>query len=344
MVGARDAHALLALLVAGEREPAASLAAQWMTHRARVGPAAVGRDSARAMMVTAAHLGAVETVRTLAHELRNELSGGRAQWWIATAEQRAGDVVSARHTLGSAPCEAAPGPSRKMIERRMMFPLTEASLDACACAVRDELEVRALARASLLGLIARSARTTPLTAALACATLLAFCALRHTGDLGPASLAAHGGMLVPLRDARGVCALLTYGFVHASGGHLAVNLASLLALGRLVEPRLGAPRYALVYALSGALGGVVALLTSAPGTVLVGASGSLFGLAGASLAQTLAHKTLRATPEGRLQLAALIALCAAQFALDAGARGVSSGAHLGGLLAGAALGALLKSR
>lgn len=77
---------------------------------------------------------------------------------------------------------------------------------------------------------------------------------------------------------------VTYAFLHAGIGHLLGNMLTLVFLGDTVIRRLGQGGFALIYGLS-ALGGAAlfGLLTSNPAP-MVGASGALFGLAGAWLA------------------------------------------------------------
>ena len=76
---------------------------------------------------------------------------------------------------------------------------------------------------------------------------------------------------------------LTYALLHGGPGHLAGNMATLLGLGRIVVDRAGQSRFLLLYLIS-TLGGALAfgLMTISP-SPMVGASGALFGLAGAWL-------------------------------------------------------------
>lgn len=77
---------------------------------------------------------------------------------------------------------------------------------------------------------------------------------------------------------------LTYGFLHGGLAHFAVNMVTLWSLGVWVIERVGAGRFAVIYALS-LLGGAAAFaLLAADLRPMVGASGALFGLAGAVLA------------------------------------------------------------
>jgi len=74
--------------------------------------------------------------------------------------------------------------------------------------------------------------------------------------------------------------LLTVTLVHASPFHIAFNMLALWALGRSLEPLLGRWRFLTLYVLS-ALGGSVLTALIAPTTVVVGASGAVWGLLGA---------------------------------------------------------------
>lgn len=78
----------------------------------------------------------------------------------------------------------------------------------------------------------------------------------------------------------------SYGFLHAGFAHMAMNMVTLWALGTLVLGRVGLRGFGLVYGVS-LLGGAVGYGLLAPGlSPMVGASGALFGLAGAVLAWT----------------------------------------------------------
>ena len=77
---------------------------------------------------------------------------------------------------------------------------------------------------------------------------------------------------------------LTYAFLHGGWLHLVVNMITLWSLGHAAIARVGRRGFVIVYLLSiigGALG--YAALWTAP-VPMVGASGALFGLAGAWLA------------------------------------------------------------
>ncbi len=74
---------------------------------------------------------------------------------------------------------------------------------------------------------------------------------------------------------------VSYAFLHGGFGHLAGNMLTLVALGRIVAERAGTSGFAIVYAIS-AFGGALAFArASTSPQPMVGASGALFGLAGA---------------------------------------------------------------
>jgi len=78
---------------------------------------------------------------------------------------------------------------------------------------------------------------------------------------------------------------VTYQFLHAYPWHLIMNMLGLYFFGPIVEGHFGARRYLAFYLLCGIAGAaffslmaVMRLLSIDPGTPLVGASGSIFGL------------------------------------------------------------------
>ncbi|MFT6073150.1 MAG: membrane associated rhomboid family serine protease [Yoonia sp.] len=92
------------------------------------------------------------------------------------------------------------------------------------------------------------------------------------------------GNWTPNFTGQSITMFVTYGFLHASLTHLAVNMITLWSLGSAVIVRVGVGGFVLLYAgsiLGGSLG--YALLASGV-QPMVGASGALFGLAGGLLA------------------------------------------------------------
>lgn len=127
--------------------------------------------------------------------------------------------------------------------------------------------------------------------------------------------------------------LVTSGFVHVNLMHAGFNCLLLYQLGLLLEPALGRFRFALLYAVS-LLGGSVGVLMLDPNALSVGASGAVFGL----LAAAVVGLRQRGINPMQTGLGGLLVL---NLILTFAVPGISVGAHLGGLVTGAAVGALL---
>ena len=126
---------------------------------------------------------------------------------------------------------------------------------------------------------------------------------------------------------------LTSAFLHADVLHLLFNLYALWIVGQYLEPILGRARFSVLYVLS-ALGGAVGglLLPGTAGSSLVGASGAVFGLFAALL---VVNRQL-----GR-QTGQVVGLIVVNFVIGVLVAGISWQAHLGGLVTGGVVAALL---
>ena len=127
---------------------------------------------------------------------------------------------------------------------------------------------------------------------------------------------------------------VTYGFLHAGFWHLALNMVTLLSLAPIVGDRVGDRGLLLIYTLSILGGGLGFSLLAETYRPMVGASGALFGLAGAILAWDYVDRfTLdrRLWPVARAVLLLALLNVALYFAMD---RLLAWEAHLGGFIAG----------
>ena len=100
----------------------------------------------------------------------------------------------------------------------------------------------------------------------------------------------------PNYPAQPIVMFASYGFLHAGLLHLLVNMITLLGLGPPLARGIGAGRFLMLYAVSliGGAAGFAALSHAA--APMIGASGALFGLAGAYLARDYARRAARALP------------------------------------------------
>jgi membrane associated rhomboid family serine protease len=133
-----------------------------------------------------------------------------------------------------------------------------------------------------------------------------------------------------------VAMFVTYAFLHAGVLHLAMNTLTLVSLGSEVVRRVGPRRFLAVYGLS-VLGGAVGFGLLAPTLrPMVGASGALFGLAGALAAWEWLDRRDDGVPRGPVVRFVLFLVV-----LNVGLWWAMQGqlaweTHLGGFVAGAA--------
>ena len=141
--------------------------------------------------------------------------------------------------------------------------------------------------------------------------------------------------------------LFTYMFLHGGPMHIFFNMWCLWDLGRLCETLYGRWTYAAIYLITGVAGGLASVAWN-PGVLSVGASGAIFGLAGALAASyylgefSLPNFAIRGTLRSLAFFIGFNVLFGIGFNIFAGSSGgVDNAAHIGGLLSGAALGALI---
>ena len=133
--------------------------------------------------------------------------------------------------------------------------------------------------------------------------------------------------------------MLTSNYVHIGILHIFLNMWCLWNLGRLAELIFGGSTLLLIYTLCG-LAGSMASLWWHPTFVGAGASGAIFGLAGALIAALYLGKL--PFPRQALQGTLRSLLAFAGYNLLFGVFGpIDNSAHIGGLVMGLALGAVI---
>ena len=126
--------------------------------------------------------------------------------------------------------------------------------------------------------------------------------------------------------------LVTAAFLHGSFLHIAFNMYVLFALGPTLERILGHGRYLTLYVLAALGGGVASYVFSDIRTVSVGASGAIFGLMGALV---VAGRRLR------YDITQVLVLLGINVVIGFFSPGVDWRAHLGGLVTGAVVAAIM---
>jgi rhomboid protease GluP len=155
------------------------------------------------------------------------------------------------------------------------------------------------------------------------------------------------GALIPKNVLQGEWwRLITAMFLHAGWLHVTSNLIGLLVLGPFVESTLGGARCLLLYLLSGVGANAVFVVLSRhdPNEMLVGASGAIMGLAGASAAIVLRGWKKEGSAAARRGVGNIAAMLAMQVAFDFNVPGVSDLCHMLGFALGLISGFLLIPR
>jgi rhomboid protease GluP len=151
-----------------------------------------------------------------------------------------------------------------------------------------------------------------------------------------------GAKSTPLIAAGEYWRLFTSMFLHVGVMHLAFNGYALFIIGTEMERLLGPGRFLSIYLLSGLLGSLASYAFS--DSLAAGASGAIFGIIGAQAAFFLVHRERLGTwGTRRLGSIALVLVLNLVWGFSQPGR-IDNLAHVGGLLAGAALGWALTPR
>jgi membrane associated rhomboid family serine protease len=126
--------------------------------------------------------------------------------------------------------------------------------------------------------------------------------------------------------------LVTSMFVHYSLLHIGFNMLVLWMLGPQLEQVLGHVRFSVLYLVAGLGGSVASFWFSDPRVLAAGASGAIFGLMGAYV---VVGKALRA------DVTQVLGLIAVNIVIGFAVPNTDWRAHLGGLVTGAVVGAVL---
>lgn len=135
--------------------------------------------------------------------------------------------------------------------------------------------------------------------------------------------------------------LLTGTFLHGGAIHLGMNMLGLWGAGMLLNRMYGNGQFLLVYVLSALAGASASLHFGAQTAVSVGASGAVFGVVGALVVAV--RRRREQLPKALVKQIMTSEAVFLFYALANGfaRQGIDNAAHVGGLLAGAAMGFVL---
>ena len=157
----------------------------------------------------------------------------------------------------------------------------------------------------------------------------------------PAELAFHWGANVgPYTLSGQWWRLLTYMFLHGSLFHIAFNMWCLWDLGTMCESLYGRWTFGILYLTTGVAGGVASVGWN-PHVLSVGASGAIFGLAGALVASFYLGEFSQPKIAIQSVLKSLVFFLGFNLFFGGLFQGIDNACHVGGLVSGLILGALI---
>jgi membrane associated rhomboid family serine protease len=149
---------------------------------------------------------------------------------------------------------------------------------------------------------------------------------------------------------------ITYLFLHGNTAHLLMNAFALYLFGKNVENTYGTGRFLIIFFGSGILSGIMQI-TLVPTDAAIGASGAILGVFGAATAGIIKLKHVLPAPIRKAELRWMASIAIAQVVFDQVVNGIAAAtdkspdgvriaafAHLGGMIAGFAIGMLLPTR
>ncbi len=158
----------------------------------------------------------------------------------------------------------------------------------------------------------------------------------------PPMLAALGGMSGPAVRAGEYHRLLTATLLHGDILHIGMNGLALFYSGRLLEPLVGRSMMVVIYTLSALGGSLLSLVLNDANIVSVGASGAVMGVTAAAALAAFRVEDVAARRAVQGALVRSLVLNLVPFANIARSGGkIDYAAHLGGALAGGAVGGVL---
>ncbi len=161
---------------------------------------------------------------------------------------------------------------------------------------------------------------------------------RHS-ETNPARLLRMGALTADAVRRGDWWPLLAYNFLHFGRLHVCMNLIGLALLGPFVERLMGRLKFLIAYLGAGVCAGVVYVLLSRfspslQGQIVLGASGALMGVVGATGAVLLRGWLAHKAPIARTRFKGVVFIVAVQIVFDQSFPQVSSLIHVLGMLSG----------
>lgn len=268
--------------------------------------------------------------RGVAHHQAGEPEPAAAQYRLALKklgpqDARARDTIEARLAELELGCEPVQLPDPDQTSRLVAAIRERAAISVARPRMRPN-----------------SWRRTPATIGLVLINLVVFGVMeifgRGAADSG--TLIRAGASLTHAVQAGEYWRLASAMFLHANWLHLAVNIFMLWFLGRFFEQMVGGVRFFVVYFAAGVAGNLASHLWRS-GPVSVGASSSIFGILGGALVVLLLSAGKVPESWRRSMIFVLALVIGLNFLPGLDIKVIDNFAHLGGLVGGVFVGAVL---
>lgn len=302
-------------------------------------------------LCTMSFAGRMQMVRSLLDGPLKCMPSTQKDTWLATTHAALGDMTAARELLEPQLAESAALERRVAAMQRLEtppFPAEQIRLDQQARHALQEIERDLTRRLSDDGYIGPKRAQPWVTIILIALNVLMFgVEILAGGSESDKVLDKLGAMLPPAQLHGQYWRILAANFLHFGWLHITMNMLGLWLLGPFVELRTGRLRYAFIYILSGlgAVGGCW-LLQLFNGVILqyfhlliepsslVGASGAIMGLIGATGAIELRRYLKDRASHNRQRFYRVVLIIALQTGFDQVSPQISSSAHLIGCAVG----------
>ncbi len=159
-------------------------------------------------------------------------------------------------------------------------------------------------------------------------------------DSNPEKMLEMGADFAPYTTSGQWWRLMTSSFLHFGVIHLLANMYALLFVGQIAERLFGNTIFAVIYLLSALLSGLASVWFE-PLSISAGASGAIFALYGAVIAFVVMQKGSFPKAAAKAVMQSALVFVGYNVLYGFSAKGISNAAHLGGLVSGLVLGAVM---
>jgi len=305
----------------------------------------------RARLVFLAFVGRTGAVEAIVQGPLAAMPDSARYYWSGIARLNAGDKTGARSSLAQAAESSAKDTRAHDIALQLLQRVDEPgvagprTVSETVASLADRLTAAAAeakARPRPAPVVKRRAVvTTALVAANLAVAVAMTLVFSSTADIG--GLVRAGANLKEAVHAGEWWRLASSMFLHVGALHLILNMYGLWVLGRLVEPMYGPLRFFSVYMVAGLCGAAASALIGGPETS-AGASGAVFGILGAAIAELGLRRNTYPEAWRKRLLGNLLFLTAANVGIGFVITMIDQAAHIGGLLSGGLISALLSPR